>query len=390
MIRFERALGLLRDAARPLGTETVAIDRAEGRVLAEPVRAAIRAPASDVSTMDGYAVRGEDVARLPARLAVAEEARPGSLPPPPLEPGTCVRVLTGGPLPPGADRVVIQEVVRREGNAAVVEGLLGEAPFTRAAGSDFEPGDVLVPAGRRLRSGTLVAAAAGDIGSVEVWRMPRLLIIATGDELEAPGSARSRPGAVPDSISPGLAALARSWGADVIGLVRVTDEPASSPVATGSADIVLVTGGASVGPRDHAKAMFGDGLELIFSRVAIKPGKPVWLGRNGDMLVLGLPGNPTSALVTGRLFLAPLLAVMTGLTPEAALDWRDAALGEPLGPAGDRETFSRGRFADGVVRLLPNQDSGAQRMLADATLLVRRPIGAAGFAAGDRIQVLDF
>ena len=394
LIGFDAAIGRLREVARPHGREIVPLAAAAGRVLAEPVRAAIRAPAADVSTMDGYAVRSPDVAQLPARLAVVAQALPGSLPGAALATGQCARIFTGAPLPPGADRVVIQEVVAREGDQAVVEGPLDEIRFVRAAGSDFEPGDVLLGAGQMLTPRALVAAAAGDIAELTVWRRPVVSLIATGDELVQPGSARSRPGAVPDSLSEGLAAWVRQWGADLGSQARVGDDlerlAHCAAEAAASSDLVLVTGGASVGERDQGREMFGPDLTLLFSKVAIRPGKPVWLGRVGEALVLGLPGNPTSAMVTVRLFLAPLLAGLCGRDPIAALAWRHAPLGDALGPTGDRETFSRGRMEGGRAWLLPNQDSGAQRSLADAELLVRRPSGVSGFAAGDLIEVLDF
>lgn len=396
MIAFDEAVARLAAIALPLGSESVALANAAGRVLAEPVLAAIRAPAADVSTMDGYAMRGEDLAGLPARLLVVGEAVPGCVPAalPAPGPRECVRIFTGAPLPAGCDRVVIQERVRREGDLAVVAGPLDEAAFVRSAGSDFEPGQMLLPQGRLLLPRALAAAAAGDAGEVSVWRAPRLHLLATGDELVAPGQARALSGAVPDSISDALAALATAWGASICARERLPDQPArlahAALTALDGADLVVVTGGASVGAHDHARAMFGDRIDLIFSKVAIKPGKPVWLARAGDRLVLGLPGNPTSALVTARLFLAPLLAGLTGRDPRAALAWRRAPLAESLGPTGDRETFSRGFLQDGSVRLLPNQDSGAQRVLADADLLVRRPIDAPGFAAGDLVELLDF
>ena len=155
--------------------------------------------------------------------------------------------------------------------------------------------------------------------------------------------------------------------------------------------MIVVTGGASVGERDYAKAMFGpSGLELIFSKVAIKPGKPVWLGRVAGRLVLGLPGNPTSALVTARLFLAPLVAGLGGLDPASALRWRGAALAAPIGGCGDRETFVRARCAAGVVEPLTNQDSGAQKTLAEADLLIRRRAGAPAAEAGETVEIIDF
>lgn len=393
MIGFDEAIERLQAVARPGDRLKVKLRNAAGRVLAEPVRAAIRAPAANVSTMDGYAVRDADLSQLPARLRVVGEARPGTPPGAPLAPGTCLRIFTGGPVPAVADRVVVQEVVRAEGGEAVFGQAPGPGRFIRPAGSDFEAGDVLVPAGRLLSPGALVAAAAGDAAEVAIFAKPLVSLITTGDELAEPGGARARPGSVPDSISIALAALALAWGAELGVQERMGDDVGQlrelAVRLVRDPQLIVVSGGASVGAHDHARAMFGDGLELVFSKVAMKPGKPVWLGRAGEALVLGLPGNPTSALVTARLFLAPLLAGLAGRGPADALAWREAVLAEPLGPTGDRETFSRGFMERGAVRLLPNQDSGAQRTLADATLLARRPIGAPGFAAGDTIQVLD-
>lgn len=394
MIGFDEAIARLGEVARPLGPETVPLEAAAGRVLAKPVHAMIRAPSADVSTMDGYAVRDADLAALPARLRVAGEAGPGQPASEALQPGTCLRIFTGGPLPKGADRVVIQEVVGREGELVHIEQPPGDSRFVRAAGSDFGPGDLLLEQGEMVTPRALVAAAAGDADQLTVWRRPMLYLIATGDELAAPGEARHYREKVPDSISAALAAFARNWGADVAGQARMPDDlERLTDFAGGIAekmDVIVVTGGASVGPHDHGRAMFGDRLDLIFSQVAIKPGKPVWLGRVGSAIVLGLPGNPGSALVTARLFLAPLLAGLAGRDLEEALRWRLLPLAEPFGPTGDRETFSRGFIDHGQVRLLANQDSGAQSALARATLLVRRRIGSAGLGGGEMVEVLDF
>jgi molybdopterin molybdotransferase len=165
----------------------------------------------------------------------------------------------------------------------------------------------------------------------------------------------------------------------------------SAAGAVDGADIIVVTGGASVGEKDFAKTMFEPlGLELIFSKLSIKPGKPVWLGRVGEALVIGLPGNPTSAMVTARLLLAPLLAGLRGQPVEAALRWNPAKLASPLGPCGARETFHRGRWRRDSVEVLPNQDSGAQRALADADLLVRQPADSPALEPGNSVQVLGF
>jgi molybdopterin molybdotransferase len=389
VIGFDEAAALVAEAAKPLGTERVGLANAKGRVLAAPVVAEVDAPPADVSAMDGYAVRDRD---LPGRLAVAGESFPGRGFAGAIGPGRCVRIFTGAPVPAGADRVVIQEEVRREGETAWFESP-GAARHIRTRGSDFSRGDLLVEAGRLLDGRALVAAAGADLAEVEVWRRPRLIVLGTGDELVEPGTARATPGAIPESVSLGVAAFAEDWGAEVVARKRLGDElPAlvrEAAEALERADVVVVTGGASVGERDHAKAMFEPaGLELIFSKVAIKPGKPVWLGRVGATLVLGLPGNPNSALVTARLLLAPLLAGLTGRPP--LLRWRPAKLAEAITATGNRETFYRAAAAGDAVRLLSNQDSGAQSTLAAADRLVRRRAGAPAAGVGEPVDVIDF
>lgn len=395
MIVFEEALRLLKAAASPLGAEDVGLHDGIGRVLAAPVIAQFTSPPADVSVMDGYAVYERDLATLPTALTIAGESAPGRPLEGPLQPGTSARIFTGAFVPEGADRVVMQELVDRHHEEARIAGPLSSDRFIRAAGSDFADGDMLLEPGTTMTPGALVAAAAGDVARIKVARRPTLCILSTGDELAAPGSARERPYAIPDSLTIGLTALSRHWGAHVDRTVRLSDTlvrlvPAAAD-ALDRADLVVVTGGASVGERDFAKAMFEPlGLDLLFSKVRMKPGKPVWLGRVRGKLVLGLPGNPTSAMVTARLLLAPLLCRLLGRDPDEALRWRDMPLAHPLEGAGDRETFSRAVEDRGSVRLLEQQDSGSQKSLAHATLLVRRPIGTVPTSAGSLVPVLPF
>jgi molybdopterin molybdotransferase len=390
MIGFDEAVRRVADAARPLGTERVALAEADGRNLAGPVVAQLHSPRTDVSVMDGYAVVSAEPG---AALRVVGESLPGAGYAGRVGPGEAVRIFTGAPVPAGAERVVIQENIRREGDRAVIESD-GEELHLRRRGSDFAAGDVLIGPGTLLGPRTLVAAAAADLAVVDVFRRPRLRVIATGDELADPGTARGTPQGIPDSISFGVAALARAWGAETVGSVRMRDDldamRLAADAAVDVADLIVVTGGASVGDRDFARAMFSDALDLIFSKVRIKPGKPVWLGRSGRTLVMGLPGNPISAMVTARLLLAPLVAGLSGRDPLGALRWTELPLGEPLAAAGDRETFSRGRLADGRVRLLEDQGSGAQGMLVAADLLVRREAGARCYHAGELVGTLPF
>ncbi|MGZ8370928.1 MAG: molybdopterin-binding protein, partial [Caulobacteraceae bacterium] len=246
-----------------------------------------------------------------------------------------------------------------------------------------------------ILAGSMLAAACADEANIEVFRRPRVALIATGDELAPPGQARSTPNTIPESVSFGVAAMAEVWGGEIVHRASAIDDPlllkAAARAALDAADLVVVTGGASVGERDFAKAMFeGEGLELVFSKAAIKPGKPVWLGRARGKLVLGLPGNPTSALVTARLFLAPLLAGLSGRDPQEALVWTTLPLASALPPTGDRETFVRAALRHGQALPLTDQDSGAQRALAQATLLIRRSAGTLDAGAGEPVEILNF
>jgi molybdopterin molybdotransferase len=389
MIPFDEALRLATEAARPLGREFVPLAEAAGRVLAAPVVASIDSPPADSSAMDGYAVRDAD---LPGRLRVAGESFAGSGFDGSLEPRTTVRIFTGAPVPAGADRVIVQEAVERQGDVAVIAGGAGDTTHIRPRGSDFRAGDTLLEAGRRLDPRALVAAAGADLAQVEVRRRPRIRILATGDELAPPGEARHRAGSIPDSLSVGVAALAEHHGGLVLGALRLADDLAALEQAAGEAldaDLVVVTGGASVGEKDFAKAMFAPhGLALVFAGVAMRPGKPVWLGQAGGKLVIGLPGNPTSAMVTARLLLAPMLGRMAGGT--AALAWRKVRLAGPLPACGERETFHRARALEGGAVPVSNSDSSAQKALAAADLLLRSRPHDPAREAGEEIDALDF
>ncbi len=391
MIDFDEAARLTLDLARPLGSERVPVVDAAGRILAEPLTARGDAPRAAVSAMDGYAIRTSTA----TRLRVIGQSFPGAGFPGEVAEGEAVRIFTGAPLPTGADRVVIQEVVRREGDVAMLDQPPSGPAHVRAQGSDFRAGSLLLEAGRRLDARAMVAAGGADRSEVEVWRCPKVVVLGTGDELLAPGTAHLTPFGIPESVSLGVAALAEAWGGTCIGRQRLSDDLASlkeaAREALDQADVVVVTGGASVGERDFARAMFEDcGLDLVFSKVEMKPGKPVWLGRALGRLVLGLPGNPTSAMVTARLFLAPLLAGLSGRAPEAAWRWRHAALTAPVAETGDRETFQRGRSEGDGVQPFTDQDSGSQLILARSDLLIRRRPFQPAAKAGDSVEVLDF
>src|SRR5437868_14816140 len=241
MISFDEAIGIIRSAARPLGTECVALADAAERVLARPVTAAIDSPRADVSAMDGYAVRGEDLGKYPVSLGVVGESFPGTGWSGSIDPGTCTRIFTGAPLPRGADRIVIQEQVRREGDRAIIEADPGPATWVRPRGKDFRAGDEMLLAAHLLDPAALIASAGADIAEVEVFARPRLALVSTGDELVEPGEARTSALGVPDSASLGVAALAGQWGAQLFGRARLRDDldqlQAAAVSALTSADI---------------------------------------------------------------------------------------------------------------------------------------------------------
>ena len=394
MISYDDALALMLDAAPVLAAETGTLDTAAGRYLAHDIRAAIDAPRADVSAMDGYAVRQDDVE--PGKwLTVVGEAAAGV----PLQDrignGEAARIFTGAFVPHGADCVIMQEYAQREhARVRFAEGF-GPDRHIRSKAGDFAAGDTLLQKGQRLVPRALVALAGADVAEMDLIRQPRIAVIATGSELEKPGNAHGSPYSLPESASYGVAALAQACGAILIDRVQAPDDlDTLAPLARGAvenADCVVVIGGASVGDYDLARPMFaGTGLDEKFSRVAVKPGKPVWFGTAGSKPVLGLPGNPTSAMVTARLFLTPLLTALQGCDGAAAVRFLPQILAGDLPANGSRETFVRARATEDGLLPADNQESGAQAPLAASDWLIRRPIGAAAVRKGDVVRALRF
>jgi molybdopterin molybdotransferase len=392
LVDFAEAISLIEAAVTPLGIERVPIAAAAGRVLAEPLFARCDRPATPVSAMDGYAVVAASLAPGVA-LPVIGEARAGAGFAGTLQAGQAVRIFTGAPLPHGADRVVMQEDTTRDGDHVQITGTIGPARHIRAAASDFAAGSLLLTAGTRLRAPAMVAAAAADMAHLHVYRRPRVAIIATGDEIAPPGQAHRRADCIPDSASHGAAAMAVCAGASIVRRAQGRDNlaqlSAQAREALALAELVIVTGGASVGDHDLARPMFAEhGLELLFAKVAIKPGKPVWLGRTRGRWVLGLPGNPSAALVTAALFLRPLLARLQGQAASAALRWQRLMLAAPLPATGCRETFVRASGeVDGLLPLA-QQDSSAQAALARADWLIRCPPDQPALPASTLVNAL--
>lgn len=390
-ISFDAAQAILADVARPLGTESVLLAKAGRRLLAEPVRAVLDIPCRDLAAMDGFAVREADLG-MPA-LTVASAACPGVPWPGIVGAGQAVRIMTGAAMPAGADRVLMRELVIAGEAEITLPGPMPAKPHVRKRGSDTRAGTEVLPAGKMLDPRALVVAAAADAARLTVWKRPRVRVIASGDELVAPGTA-SETGGVPDTLSEAVLLMARQWGAAPLCGTRVPDNEAllasAAREALADCDVLVLCGGASRGDRDFAKAALAPlGLECLFADVAIKPGKPAWLGRIGETLVLGLPGNPTAAMTVARLFLAPLLTALGGRGVRAALRWERGPLVEGI-ERMDRDAFLCAERHREKVRVIARQSASAQCMLARADLLVRIPPGSGRLGADTLVEVLRF
>lgn len=391
-LSFDRAQAILAGYARPLGVETVPLTEAAGRVLAAPIVAELDSPRCDVAAMDGYAVRTADL-RGETLLRAVGICFAGCADGGVIGAGEAMRVMTGAPLPQGADRVVMIEHCQAAQRLVRVGAAAGERSHVRPRASDFARGEMLLAAGRRLTPGALVTAAAADAASVTAWRRPRIGIVATGDEIAAPGSARGYPGAIPDSLSIALAAFCGQWYGVVVATSRVADDPAaihrSIQAMRRDVDVIVLAGGASRGDRDHCRETLCQlGLEIAFADLAIKPGKPLWFGKLGETQLLGLPGNPTAALTVARLFLAPLLAGLGGQGTDTALRWQMLQAAEPIAANGPREAFLCATGSHGQFRLLDRQEASGQARLGEATLLVRREANAPAAAPGALLPAL--
>jgi molybdopterin molybdotransferase len=391
------ALALVLDGAEPLPSESVSLHEAFGRVLSQDLMALRTQPPDALSAMDGYAVRAEDVAAAPATLTVVGEVAAGHPFEGAIGAGQAARIFTGGVLPSGADTVVIQENTAREGDRVVVQAAARRGRNVRVAGLDFSNGDVLLRRSRPLTARDLMLAAAMNHPAVPVYRRARVGVLGTGDELVPPGTAPA-PGEIVYSNGFGLAALVRAEGAEVIDLGIAPDRVDATAAAIRRArdaqcDVLVTMGGASVGDHDVVqRALAGEGLELAFWRIALRPGKPMLHGRLGPMRVLGLPGNPVSSFVCAVLFLVPLLRRLAGRT-DVQPDSEEALTGCDLPANDERMDYLRSTLitrSDGapLVTPLPIQDSSMIAPLARADcLLIREPFAPAA-SAGSRCRIL--
>lgn len=395
LLSVAEALARVTEGLVPLEAERVALDQAAGRVLAEDLAAALTQPPFDASAMDGYAVRTADVAFLPVALKLIGASVAGAGFKGRLGEGEAVRVFTGAPVPEGADTIVIQEDAEETSGVVTVKAASKPGTHIRPRGQDFRQGEVLLRAGTRLGPRGVMLAAAMNRAELPVRRKPRVAILATGDEIVPPGTTLG-PDQIVSSVPFGLAAQIALNGGEPMSLGIAKDDVDSIVTlaqAGSAADILLTVGGASVGERDLvAKALRKLGLQVDFWKIAMRPGKPMLFGHLGHQRVLGVPGNPVSALICAQVFLKPMLERMLGLTEKERPE-PQAVLGAPLEANGEREHYMRAASTwreDGtrVVRPLPSQDSSLVAALAAADCLIVRPPHAPALGPGARVNVL--
>ncbi len=392
MISVEEALSHILDLFEPVGTERISISQAQGRVLAEDVVATHDQPPFASSAMDGYAVRAED-AEIGTKLSVVGESAAGRGFDGALGAGEAVRIFTGAPVPEGAGKVIVQENIRRaQGKIEIADGP-NESDFIRPAGGDFKTGTRL-PAPRRLGPSDIGLIAAMNVARVTVRRRPSIALLATGDELAPPGGELG-PDQIASSNNYALKALIEQFGGTARLLPIARDDEDSLRAILDlceDADAIVTLGGASVGDHDLVRKVAQEsGLETSFYKVAMRPGKPLMAGRYNATPMIGLPGNPVSALVCGHVFLRPALDAMLGLE-RAALPRETAILAADLGPNGARSHYMRAKLDSTTnaltVKAFDRQDSSLMSVLAQADALLVRPPHDPAKRAGEAVQIV--
>ena len=394
MISTDEALELVLRELAPLGPELVSLAEAAGRVAASAAVSAVDLPPFDRSAMDGYAVRAADTApgvglRLVGGVAAGEVAATA------LEPGTAARISTGAAIPPGADAVLQSELAVEEDGRVSPERALKPGTHVRFRGEDLQAGDELAPAGSVLTLPRVSALASAGVGKVAVHRRPRLHLIVTGSEL-LPLGAPPEPGRIHESNGLMVRLLAERAGAAVAdhGVIGDDYEATRSAVSEGlEGDVLVVSGGVSVGPHDHVKPAFeACGVEEVFWRVRIKPGKPMWFGRRGDTLVFGLPGNPLSTIVCFCVFIEPALRRLAG-EADARPRLEPGRLTAPARASDGRTTFLTAGLregADGVLEATPTERQGSHMTgaLGESDGFAVAPEEAGELPAGAPVDVL--
>lgn len=394
MISVEEARERILAALNPTPAEIVALANAWGHVTAAPVIARLTQPPMDVSAMDGYALRAAD-GTLNATLHVIGSAPAGHPFAGTVGPGQAVRLFTGSVVPPGADAILLQEDATATGTEVRVNQAVVAGRHIRRAGQDFAAGDAVVPAGRRLTARDIGLAAAANHPWLTMHRRPRVAILATGDEIALPGEPIP-PGGIVSSNSHALAALVRAAGGEPVVLPVAADTReavAAVADAVHGMDMLVTTGGASVGDHDLViKSLRSRGLELDFWQIAMRPGKPLLYGRLGAVPVLGLPGNPVSAMVCSILFLLPALSRLSGL-PAAPPPTVQAVAGTALRPNDHRADHLRSTVSTDSQRRIvatpfPVQDSAMLRRLAHADALILRAPNAPAVPQGAEVTII--
>ncbi|WP_428392626.1 molybdopterin molybdotransferase MoeA [Lichenicoccus sp.] len=394
MLSVEDARARILEPLTPLSAEFVALDFAWGRVTARPVAARLSNPPADISAMDGYAVRACDTGPG-ARLAIIGAAPAGHPFTGAMSTGESVRVFTGSVMPAGSDAVLIQENASRDGDRLTVHEAVAAGRHIRRAGQDFARADIVLPAGRRLGARDIGVVAAANHAWVACHRRPIVALLATGDEVAFPGEPIP-PGGIANSNTPMLAAVIRAAGGEALVLPPVADNIAAIAGSIDGlrCDMLVTIGGASVGDHDLVQAALAEhGLAVDFWKIAMRPGKPLMHGRlQRDTPVLGLPGNPVSALVCALQFLLPAIARMTGDRAEI-LERDSAVLAAPVGGNDQRAdhlraSLTRDTAGGYVVRAFDRQDSGMLRRLADSEALILRPPHAPALPEGARVEII--
>ncbi|MFQ5764723.1 MAG: gephyrin-like molybdotransferase Glp [Rhodospirillales bacterium] len=395
MISVAEALAKVVQGVSRVSSEQVPLAAALGRVLAEDVASRVSHPPAAVSAMDGYAVRAADVKDPPATLTRIGESAAGARFEGAIGKGECIRIFTGAPLPEGADAVVIQEDTSTDGDAVTMKEAAIPGRFVRPQGLDFAAGEVLLSAARVLTARDVGLAAAMNVPWLLVRRRPRIAFAATGDEVMMPGDPLG-PDQIVSSNSLALGAYVRALGGQPVnlGIARDTEESLRQVLAGArGADLLVTTGGASVGDYDLVTKVLGaEGLDLGFYKVAMRPGKPLIFGRLGDVPVLGLPGNPVSTAVTAVIFLKAAIEEMLGIRTDADAA-ATAVLGRDLRANDERQEYLRAVTsldADGNLVATPfeKQDSAMLTRLAEADCLVVRAPGAPAAKKGDRVAII--
>jgi len=402
MARAPHTVAAAREAIcasrRPLPAERVTLEAALGRTLAEPVVATRPQPPTRLSAMDGYALRRASLAHS-AGLEVVGASAAGRPYAGALGAQQAVRIFTGAPVPEEADCVVPQERAQRIEERVLIEAAYAATVTAganiRAAGVDYGTGAALIGAGTRLHARHLALIASSGLDAVEVHRVPRVALVATGDEIRAPGTPAG-PYDMFDSVTPGLAGLIREWGGAPQPALRAGDTEAALAeavrTASAGADVLVIAGGASVGEHDLSRRVLGTlGLELGIERIAVRPGKPTWFGTWNEQPVLGLPGNPAAAFVCAQLFLRPLLGALLGRA--SAPPSLTARLEGSVPASGETELYLRALLRTTpdawlMVTPDPRQDTSLVSVYARANALIRRVAAAPAVSAGTLVEVL--